>query len=217
MELIIFIKSINKIAIFSFFITFFLLCFEIYLLIKQKKRKKNPFIPEFKANRQYSQLKPAVIIKSKEEKTIYKTPNLKLTIVFFILMLIFGGLFVVGRVIEQEPNRSSLAPTPSFILKTVTSAGIKIYNEKWEEIPDEKLSFLKGGDKIFVGIKSILGADVDKARIRINSDQWTKEDEVSNFNQKLNLFYREYQIATEETKLKIEAQLHSKENGWLAE
>jgi hypothetical protein len=217
MDIIIFIKSINKIAVAAFFITFFLVGFEIYLLIKEKKTKEKPSIPEFKSNQRYGEIKAATVKKIKEEKAIYKKPNLKLMIVFIILMFLFGGLFLIGRLVKVENNKRPQNMISSSVTKTLTSAGIKIYNEKWEEISDDKLSFLKKGDKILVAIKNIAGADINKARIRINSNKWQPEEEITNLNQELNIFYKEYQIATNETQLKIEAQLHSQKDGWLGE
>lgn len=216
MNLIVFIKSINKIAIIAFFITFFLVCFEIYLLIKEKKREEKPTIPDFKTNQKYGKIKAATVLKIKKEKPIYKKANPKLVIVFVVLMILFGGLFLIGRLVETDGSeKSRIIPSPP--AKTVTSEGIKIYNQKWKEIPDERLPFLKGGDKILVTIKNIPGVDIDKARIRINSDKWRLSDEVTDLNKRLNVFYKEYQIATGEKRLKIEAQLHSLKDGWLAE
>lgn len=218
MDIFIFIKSINKIAIIAFVVTFFFNCYEIYLLIKEKKTKRKPIIPEFKVDQKYGRVKVATLVTQKEEKEFYQKSNPRLIIFLILLMFLFGGLFLVGITVKEEkvnPNLSNVSPPP--LVKIVSSTGIKIYNEKWEEIPDEKLTFLKGGDKIFIGIKNIFGVDNDKARIRINVDKWVAKDETIDLNQKFNLFYKEYQIATNETQLKIEVQLHSRKEGWLAE
>jgi hypothetical protein len=84
-------------------------------------------------------------------------------------------------------------------------------------MPDSKLKALESGYKVFIGVKNISGIDIDKARIRINADKWNLEDETSKLEIKTGLFYKEYQIATNETKLKIEAQLHSQTEGWLGD
>lgn len=218
MDIFIFIKSINKIAIVAFAITFFFICYEIYLLIKEKKTKRKPIIPEFKVDQKYGRVKIATLVTKKEEKEFYQKSNPRLIIFLIILMFLFGGVFLLGIVVKEEnvnPNLSNVSPAP--LVKIVSSPGIKIYNEKWEEVPDEKLTFLKDGDKIFIGIKNIFGVDTDKARIRINADKWVEKNETGDLNQKFNLFYKEYQIATNETKLKIEAQLHSRKEGWLGE
>ncbi len=218
MDIFIFIKSINKIAIMAFAITFFFICYEIYLLIKEKKSKKKLVIPEFNVDQKYGQVKMAKLAIKKEEKGFYQKSNPRLIIFLIILMFLFGGLFLAGILIREENanlNLSNVLPTP--LVKVVSSPGIKIYNEKWEEVPDEKLTFLKGGDKIFIGIKNIFGVDNDKARIRINNNKWVLENETVNLNKELNLFYKEYQIATNEMQLTIEAQLHSYKEGWLAE
>jgi len=218
MDIFIFIKSINKIAMAAFVITSIFVGYEINLLIKEKRAKKKPSIPEFKIDQKYGQVKMATSVTPKEKKEFYQKPNPRLIIFLIILMFLFGTLFLVGALIKEEKtnsNLSNISPTP--LIKIVSSPGIKIYNEKWEEIPDEKLTLLKDGDRIFIGIKKILGVDNDKARIRVNADQWAIEDEAVNLNQELNLFYREYQIATSESRLKIEAQLHLPKEGWLGE
>lgn len=219
-DFLFFIQSINKIAIITFFMTSILVIFEIYLLIKEKKTQEKPLIPEFKTDKKYKKyekIKPVLVIKKEEEKRVYQKPNLKLTVIFIIFMFFSGIIFLLGKLTFNQPSKNQLKINPTPMVKTVSSPGIKIYNENWEEISEEKLSSLKPGDKIFIGIKTIIGVDIDKARIKINSDKWMPEDEVANFNQKLNLFYKEYQIATDESQLKIEAQLHSQKEGWLGE
>jgi len=218
MEIIVFIKSINKIALLAFFVTSVFIAYEIYLLKKEREKKKKPAIPEFKVNQKYGKIPTTKIVVKKEERMFYQKPNTRLIFFLIVLMFFFGGLFLIGIIAKEEktqPRTGGIIPTP--IARIVSSPGIKIYNERWQEIPDEKLPFLKAGDKIFIGIKNISGTDTNKARIRINANKWTVGDETDKLNQKFDLFYKEYQIASGETRLKIEAQLHSQKDGWLGE
>jgi hypothetical protein len=217
MDIFIFIKSINKIAVFAFFITFFFIAYEIYLLRKERKSEVRPVIPEFISTQKYGQLKTATTVSQKEEKIFYRKANPQIIMVLIILMCLFGGIFLIGTLVREKNINNNSSNSPSPLVKVVYSQGIKIFNDKWIDIPDGKLSSLRGGDKIFIGIKNILNIDTDKARIRINSVKWENKDETLELNNKYNLYYREYQIATGETKLTIDAQLHSQKEGWLGD
>jgi len=71
------------------------------------------------------------------------------------------------------------------------------------------------GKKVYVGIENINDPNIDMARIKINQGEWDKDSITTNFNQEKNIFFREYFLSTNEAFLKIEAQLHSKIDGWL--
>jgi hypothetical protein len=98
-----------------------------------------------------------------------------------------------------------------------SSKGIKVYDNKWSELDENKIASLRGGDNIIVGIERTTDANIDKARIRINKVQWTEGDEVTTLDRTKNVFYKEFTIATDEVFLKFEAQLHHKTDGWLGE
>jgi hypothetical protein len=110
-----------------------------------------------------------------------------------------------------------LAITPLVEEKTVTSEGILIFDENFNLLKDEDLNKLEPQKKIIIGIKTLEGAEIDKARIRINRNIWRLEDETKKFENKNKVFYIEYEPASEESRLKIEAQLHSIKDGWLGE
>jgi hypothetical protein len=101
--------------------------------------------------------------------------------------------------------------------KVITSDGILIFDENFNLLKDEELNKLEPQKKIIVGIKTLEGTDIDKARIRINKNIWQPEDETKKFEKKNKVFYIEYRPASDESRLKIEAQLHSRSDGWLAE
>jgi len=115
---------------------------------------------------------------------------------------------------NELPVNSSLTNEEK---KIILTGKIKIYNEKWQELNDEGLKNLKPGEKIFIGIEKVGFSDIDMARIKINQGAWDKESITQNFNPEKNVFYKEYQVATADAFLKIEAQLHSSTEGWLGE
>ena len=71
--------------------------------------------------------------------------------------------------------------------------------------------------KVYVGIQTIDEADIDRARIKINEKDWNVAHITSQFNKDKKVYYREYTIASGESKLKIDAQLHSETDGWLGD
>jgi len=92
-----------------------------------------------------------------------------------------------------------------------------MYNEKWQELSEEEIKTIRPGTKIIIGIEKINDQNIDMARIKINQGAWDEKSITSHFNQEKNVFYREYQVATNDAFLKIEAQLHSRTEGWLGE
>lgn len=212
-EIILFIESVNKFALLAFFLTFSLVIFEIYLFLKEKKIEQRPKIPSF--NKKISVQVKTMMIK---DKTIKKgnnmtKPDLKV-LVFLVVMLIVISLIIF--LTKKDLKKTSVSS--EIILKLVNSEGILVFDDNWKLLSDQKIGEIKPNEKIFIGIKTIPNLkDIDKARIKINKEEWSKEDEVKMFNEKYGIFYREYQIATDEKKLTIEAQLHSKKEGWLEE
>ncbi|HLC94434.1 MAG TPA: hypothetical protein VJH96_02610 [Patescibacteria group bacterium] len=213
------IVSVNKIAIVAFFITGLFLGYEMYLFLKEEARaKKVQRIPDF--TEFAPGIKPKIVTLDKKSGEF---PSQKkrspLVIVVLVSCLVFFGILIVMKLFIAVPGNdifnslktSKIEPTPSF----VSSEGIKIYTEKWEELKDEQLHFLKTGDTIFIGIKTIPGIDIEKARIHINVDVWSLKDQTERFNRELNVFYTTHIVASEESRLKIEAQLYSQKDGWL--
>lgn len=215
MEIFNFLLSINKIAVFSFLLALALVIYEIYLLIKQSQQKKI-VIPNFENEKFFKKNRSIFSVKKEEKKAIYQRPSLPLLFLGISLLIVFGFVLLIGSFNREKKNSSVVSS--SAVIKTIASSGIKIYNLNWQELNEEELKNLKPGDKIIIGIKTIPQADIDKARIKINKDQWQLTDETEvKFNKNLGVFFREYQIASGEHQLKIEAQLHSVKEGWLGE
>jgi hypothetical protein len=217
-DLFSFLSSVNKIGLIAFLLTSGFLAYQFYLIKKEiKNTSKVKQIPDFieKGDISTTAFKKEVILK--EEKKSFKRYNKLSFIITLLVFLSLGGYliftFKVSRVPSGEPKSFTVTP----IIKFVASNGIKIYNQKWEEISEDKIDQLKPGELILVALSTIENADIDKARIRINKDRWEKDDETINYNQQKKVFFKEYQIATDSPFLRIEGQLHSKVDGWLTE
>lgn len=213
-----FLISINKISLIAFLITFGFLIYEIILLKKESNIKKKLNLPKFSENFNNNLKINEKNIKKKREITINKPNNI---IIFLIIISFLFGIITLISFFEtrekKEVNTTRLSLTPTPIIEFVNSKGIRIFDENFNPILEENLNKIKKGDRILIGVETVPEAEIDRARIRVNKENWEDNDITLNFSKKFNVFYKEYQIATETNRLKIEAQLHSKEDGWLGE
>ncbi len=223
MEIVNFLISINKISLLAFFITLGFIIYEIVLIKKEKQRLKKISLPQFQEKVDKEIFTKIAVNLEKKKIRNYKTNNIVL-IVLILLMVIFGASSFVGFVnLEKSTSRSFLnenkfsQPTPTPLIEFINSKGIKIFNEDFQPIEELELTRLQPGDKIIIGIETIPEVDIDRARIRINKEKWDDEDITTQFSKEKSVFYIEYQIASNDSELKIEAQLHSPEDGWLGE
>jgi len=215
-----FFSSLNRITIISFFITFFLLIYQVYLLKKEiKKRKKRvEDIPDFKDNGRVNSINDFNFSEQKEKGyTFYQDFFLNRFFIIVILFIVFLSIFIFSLIKDNNQPRLVLNNTIIKEEKIIVSPKIKIYNEKWEEIKEEEIKNINPGKKLFIAVEKIDDSNIDMARIKINQGEWDKQSITNNFNKEKNVFYREYQLATTDAFLKIEAQLHSKIDGWLGE
>jgi len=207
MTLINILSSVNRISILAFFAIFAFLIYEIILF-----RKQRPKIPKFDG-KSLPSLDQSQNIVVEEKKTDLK-PNMKPLVISFLLMVIFGVVFLLTY---SNINKAKIENNNN-PFNFVTSKGIKIYDQSWQELKNNlEANKLKAGDRIFIGLETINEADIDRARIRVNEDQWQTEQITTNFNKEKQLFYKEFFIGSGESRLKIEAQLHSINDGWLGE
>jgi len=218
-ELINFFSSVNKISLFSFFITLFLLAYQIYLFKKEIKRKKSKVnLPDFNDNFGFDKEKKQIfLIEEKEEK---KTQSFSFffgnKFIAFILFLISFCVFMFTMIKDKTSDNLSLnSPMINEEKEIILIGKIKIYNEEWQELNDDELRNLKPGEKIIIGVEKVSVPDIDMARIKVNQDNWDQKSITQSFNPEKNVFFKEYQLATTDSFLKIEAQLHSKTKGWL--
>jgi uncharacterized protein YneF (UPF0154 family) len=219
MEFLDFLSYLNIFAFLLFIVISFFLGYQIYLLKKETKvEKKLNKIPDFKeedVGKLIAKTGDQPII-GKEENKVYKK-NKIFTIIIASLFLILIAVFLISDLLSKtsSENKKNEVLTPK--IEYLASSGIKIYNENWEEITEKNVVNLKEGDKIYIGLITIEGADIDKARIKINRNVWLPTDITENFLPEKKIFYKEYIIASGSTTLKIDGQLHSKVDGWLGE
>ena len=82
--------------------------------------------------------------------------------------------------------------------------GLKVFTNAWIEINENETGkMLKPGMKVYIGIQTIDEADIDRARIKINEKDWNVAHITSQFNKDKKVYYREYTVASSESKLKL--------------
>jgi len=122
------------------------------------------------------------------------------------------GIFVQKN---KTSENTKIQPTP--IIDFVSSKGVKIFTPDWKEISNDILGTLTPDTLIIIGVETIDKIDIDKARIRVNNDKWLTEATTVDFNKEKRVYYKEYVISTSDAELRIEAQLHSRSDGWLGD
>jgi hypothetical protein len=218
MDIVSILVSLNKISLVALMITLGFVFYQVYLLKKETdSKRKNLVIPEFKPETGTTYTHETKILIPENKKLYIKSSMLPI-IIGIILFIVFGIIFVVGLLNSKSKEKlvgRSVNPTP--IIDFVASRGIKTYDQNWVELPDTMLKKAKPGTYLFLTIESVKNTDIDMARIRVNKNIWTQNDITVKYNKQLNVFYRDYIISTGEAFLKIEAQLHSKTDGWLGD
>ncbi len=217
MDFVSFLASINKISIVAFSLTVIFLAYEIRLLRKEHQKSGKPTIPQFQENIHVSpQSKNVVMTQSK--KKVLKHNNIFI-VALVVLLILFGGGAVVGFLNFNGSNSSSQkSPSSSNApVNFISSQGVKLFTQNFTPLSDQNAFNLRPGDTVIIGVETVDQADIDSARIRVNKLEWSPENITTNFNAKNKLYYITYTIATAESQLKIEAQLHSKTDGWLGE
>lgn len=213
-----FLVSLNKVSLIALFVTTGFLSYQIYLLKKETgNKKKKLVIPDFKTTNSTPFPQSMQMVVPEEKKAFSKSSKNPL-IIGAILFFIFGLIFIFGLLnskSESQATNQNLAVTP--VLNFVASKGIKIYNQNWAEFSDESLRKIKQGQHIIVSVETVRDSDIDMARIRVNKNTWNQDDITIAFKKEVNVFFKEYIISTEESFLKVEAQLHSKTDGWLGD
>lgn len=199
------VVSINKIALIAFFAVLGFLIYETKKMIDEKKKKEKPIVPQFNDK---------VQVHPVEKSERAGSP---------LLMVIIGVISLVGVVAvivisyNTSLQKQKIASTAVPIVREITSAGLKVYDANWVDIETKKNGKAKPGEKLYIGIQTIVEADIDRARIKINATDWQIADITTLFNPQLKVYYREYTVATGSAQLKIDAQLHSASDGWLGD
>lgn len=214
MDIIYFLTSINKLSLLAFLITLGVLIYEINLLKKEGLSKTKPKIPKFEESTTATNIQATPLIIDQPEKIT--KPNNLILVVLIVFLVVFGLATFYGFYnYNQKKSQDAVSPTP--MVNFITSKGIKIFNGEFNPLSDSELSQIKPAEEIIIGVKTIKGVDIDRARIRVNKDSWQDQDITVDFSPKDEIYYIKYQIASDESKLKIEAQLHSTSEGWLGD
>lgn len=216
-----FFISINKVALLAFVVVLGFLVYEFYLYWKEKQKTKKPSIPQFTPTTEAVHV-PVVQASTRPQnveplkKTLRDQPKV-IIIIGVITILIIVSFFLYFFIIQLNKKKTIVTPVP--ILREVSSAGLKVFTKYWTEIKsDEKTSIqIKPGEIVYIGIQTIEEADIDRARIKVNKNDWEIKDITTTFNPKLKVYYKEYLVATGTAQLKIDAQLHSASDGWLGD
>ncbi|MCX7880946.1 MAG: hypothetical protein N2482_00315 [Patescibacteria group bacterium] len=221
MEIIYFLSSVNKISLVSFLIVLGFLIYEIYLFKKEKCKQNKPFIPKFEEEKKILVEQGQKIIFQKQ-KTLTKINQTYIWLILVILVVFFGMVTVYSGInqkqISQKNEEKKITDSQTLpLVSYVRSKGIKLFNEEKKLFSEEDLKKLKSGNKIIIGIETIEQADIDYARIKVNKKEWETSDITMKFDQTNKVFYIEYVIPEKTERLKIDAQLHSKTDGWLGD
>lgn len=211
MDFLVLLSSVSKISLLAFIGISFFLGYEIYLFRKEQQKKSKPNLPEF-SNVAATPLAQTVIIKEKKKMSLTKADN-RLLIFLIILFVIFGLITGIGLVDFRSKN-SAEKPVVQERSTIMPSKGIRLYDEQFRPINDSSVS---ANMTVIIGVETIKETDIDRARVRVNKSFWDSGDITTNFNKEKAVYYQSFFVASGESRLKIEAQLHSAKDGWLGE
>lgn len=215
-----FFVSINKIALFAFVAVLGFLLFEVKKMMDEKKKVEKPTIPQFNdtvnphPQTQVNSTPLPPVITSQKKSNGGGSPILMIGIGVVSLFVVIGIMIITFKTSQKKQK---IATTTVPIIREISSAGLKVYDSDWNEIESKKKDKATPGEKLYVGIQTIVEADIDRARIKVNEPDWQIAHITTLFNPKLKVYYKEYIVATGTAQLKIEAQLHSASDGWLGD
>lgn len=219
-----FISSVNKISLVAFVAVLGFLIYEFWLLRQEQLKKQRPTLPQFNAD---TTINKAVIQQQAVQAAPLRpqpvptkrtnAPPFPISVVIVIILLFIGVTSYL--MITSNSQEKSQPNGPQVIVQQITSPGLKIFTTNWTEIQgaSQAATLLKPGTTVYLAIQTINEADIDRARIKVNTVNWNVSDITSQFNKDKNMYYKEYIIATGESKLNIDAQLHSASDGWLGD
>lgn len=217
-----FFVSINKIALFAFLVVLGFLIFEIKKTMDDKKKDAKPTVPQFvdavQPGPQAAQNSTPLPPVSKPIKKSNHNNSIGTAIMILIgVISLIGLIIVMVLTYNTKAARTRISSTPVPIVREISSAGLKVYDRNWAEIESKKKDKAKPGEVLYIGIQTIVEADIDRARIKVNERDWQIGHITTLYNPKLKVYYKEYTVATGTAQLKIDAQLHSASDGWLGD
>lgn len=185
---------------------------------REKVKEKKPEIPQFDPTKQMGPDHTTPMPVPQQVATHKTSAGFHKFIfpILFVMLLLFGIISVAGLLFGNS-QQSSVPVPPAPQVQEVKSTGIKIYDNRWVEIPGESTDVLREGDLLYIGVVSVRGANIDMARIKINEPVWSPQHTTTKYNPAFNVYYREYVISPTDVELEIEGQLHDKSTGWLSE
>lgn len=203
--------SVNKVALGIFFVIIGLIIYEIIQITKRGTKKNVLVIPDFEYTDQHIDFTPLKLNPAQVDDQPSSLPVHTIILGFLFVILVSTLAFLI---ITRNTNQS-MQTDPTRTIQVVESQGIYVYDSTWTEIPDS--SPILPGDYIYIGIKTIPEVSSDKARIRVNQDFWSVDDETSTYNSDHDVYYVQYYVPQDKTELDIDAQLHTKKEAWLTE
>lgn len=207
--------SINILASIVLVIVVIVIVYQVKSLKSNQPVQKNVSVPDYDKNIKYSKIEISkdIIPQVKRDKVVTKR---KQRIIMFMSLIALVSLTVLLVNIFIFGNESNRKTQSSEKINIVKSSGIYLYNSDWKPISQEQASkLIKDKEKIIIGIETIENGGIDKARIKINESSWSSKNETMLFKKDKNMYYTEFSSASLGASLVIEAQLHSKEEGWL--
>ncbi|GIW63119.1 MAG: hypothetical protein KatS3mg090_0945 [Patescibacteria group bacterium] len=196
-------------AVVGFGVLIFLI-WEIYAFIKES-RSKNIKLPSFQQEKlAKEQLAKGQVIVQKQ--SVVKKNNLVAASLIFVFLI---SLTTIAFLVTKNAGRSSAES--NIQIKKVESKGIMLFDKNWNLLSDQEAEQLTAGSSIFIGIEKTQDANITKARIKVNSDQWSADNETTEYNKDYNVFYIPYIIKETDVGLDIQAELYSQVAGWLTE
>lgn len=219
-----FFVSINKIALFAFVVVLGFLVFEIKKTIDDKKKEEKPVVPQFvdavQSGPQAAATPNSTPLPTASKPIKKNNHNNSVGTMFMIgigVISLIGLIVVMVLTYNTKAARTRISSTPVPIVREISSAGLKVYDTNWMEIESKKKDKAKPGEVLYIAIQTIVEADIDRARIKINEKDWQIGHITTLYNPKLKVYYKEYTVATGTAQLKIDAQLHSASDGWLGD
>jgi hypothetical protein len=211
-------SSINKLSFVVFLIALGFFCYEFFLLVKEKEKKSKPQIPAFNIKDFDKKDLPPVTTQIISRKSNSITTRINVHIILAIILFFMTTFFFFLSIISIKSTKQAGSGKTEIIYSEVQSNGIKVFTDHFlRELSMQEINQLPSGTKIIIGVESIKDTDIDRARIKINEKDWHIKHITTLFDKANNVFYTNYIIATGETKLSIDAQLHSFNDGWLGD
>ncbi len=206
------LSSVNKGALFVFIIVVLFILYELYQLLKHKKESNVLVIPDFSYQDAHVDFTPLKINTGNASVKPSSLPFHMIALGFLLVLLLVVFAFLL---VTSGSNENPYSNKQTRIVTSVESQGVYLYDTTWTELGED--SIVSQGEYIFIGLKTIPGVVTDKARIRVNQDFWSTDDETQQYNADHAVYYIQYYVPQDGVQLNIDAQLHTEKNAWLSE